>query len=77
MTIHKEIYDAWLAANINKYSSGSVKYYGNYYSIPAQVFKDKKNWSTGNFVYRTGYSSSYQITATKTFGHTIYWRRTS
>ena len=50
---------------------------GNYYSMPAAVFTDPKNWDSGKFVYVTGVKkppSEGQLEATVVAGHTIFWR---
>lgn len=59
------------------YTSGRVKYSGNYFPIPAPVFIDPKNWNNDHFVYITGIKktpSEGQLEATIVAGHTIFWR---
>ena len=51
ITISKNIYDDFLQSQYDKYTSKTVKYNGVVYSLPATVFKDKRNWVTGNFMY--------------------------
>lgn len=74
ITIPKAIYQKYLDGTLQKYPNAKVRYSGTYYAIPASVFNDKKNWTTGDFVYNTGAKSSQTLTATATAGHTIFWR---
>lgn len=74
ITIAKPIYQAYLQGMLKEYPKAKVRYSGVYYNIPASVFTDKKNWTTGNFVYNTGSQVTQTLTATVTAGHTIFWR---
>lgn len=74
ITIPKAIYQKYLEGTLKKYPNAKVRYSGVYYSIPDEVFNNKKNWATGDFVYNTGAKSSQTLTATVTAGHTIFWR---
>jgi hypothetical protein len=44
------------------------------YEIPEAVFKDKNNWKTGDFYYKTGVKTIYGIIATITAGKSIFWK---
>lgn len=74
ITIPKTIYQKYLDGTLKKYPNAKVRYSGTYYAIPAAIFKDKRHWTTGDFVYNTGAKSSQTLTATATAGHTIFWR---
>lgn len=74
ITIAKSIYQSYLQGTLKEYPNSRVRYSGVYYNIPASVFTDKRNWTTGNFVYNTGSPVSQTLTATVTAGHTIFWR---
>lgn len=74
ITIDSSTYQSFLSAQLLKYKGGKVKYYGKYYDIPSMVFKEPKNWASGNFVYDTGYLRRKMILATGTRGRSIFWR---
>lgn len=74
ITIDSSTYQSFLSAQLLKYKGGKVKYYGKYYDIPSMVFKESKNWTSGDFVYDTGYSRRKMIVATGTRGRSIFWR---
>ena len=76
ITISKNIYDDFLQSQYDKYTSKTVKYNGVVYSLPATVFKDKRNWVTGNFMYGLPASSKLpkKLIATGTAGRTIFWK---
>jgi len=74
ITISKAIYDEFLVGSLKEYPKGRVKYSGIFYEIPAKVFKDNTNWTTGNFEYNTGSNVSKSLTAKVTAGHTIFWK---
>ncbi|GIB17625.1 vgrG protein [Vibrio cholerae] len=74
ITIDSSTYKNFLSAQLLKYKGGKVKYYGKYYDIPSMVFKEPKNWASGNFVYDTGYLRRKMILATGTRGRSIFWR---
>lgn len=74
ITIPKSVYDEFLAGSLKEYPKGRVKYSGVFYDIPAKVFNDKRNWTTGNFEYNTGSKVSKSLTAKVTAGHTIFWK---
>lgn len=74
ITISKDIYDEFLAGALKEYPKGRVRYSGIFYDIPAKVFKDRKNWLSGNFEYTTGSKSSKSLSAKVTAGHTIFWK---
>ena len=76
ITIPKTIYDEFLAGSLKEYPKGRVKYNGIFYEIPAKVFKDNKNWRTGDFEYTTGSKVTISLIAKVTAGHTIFWRAT-
>ena len=44
------------------------------YEIPEAIFKDKDNWKTGDFYYKTGVKTIYGIIATITAGKSIFWK---
>jgi RHS repeat-associated protein len=75
ISISGDIYNSYLSATQGKYPKGRVRYYGNYYDIPASVFQDKSNWSNGNFNYKTDYNRTYGIEATGAFGYSIFWKK--
>lgn len=72
--IPKSIFDSFLAGTLKEYPKGKVKYSGTLYDIPATVFKDNKNWISGNFEYVTGVKSKLSLTAKVTAGHTVFWK---
>ena len=76
ITIPKTIYDEFLAGSLKEYPKGRVKYNGIFYEIPAKVFKDNKNWRTGDFEYTTGSKVTISLIAKVTAGHTIFWKAT-
>jgi hypothetical protein len=74
--ISKDIYTDFLNSQLSKYTSGKVKYSGEFYNIPADVFKDKNNWNKeGNFLFNTGEKQSYGLKATGTAGQSIFWKK--
>lgn len=75
--INKVLFDKYVSEQKKTYTSGKVKYSGNYFPIPAPVFIDPKNWNDDHFVYVTGVKkppSEGQLEATIVAGHTIFWR---
>lgn len=52
--------------------TGSIKY-----PMPAQVFEDTTNWSTGNFYYETELKTGNGISATASGGKSIFWKITA
>lgn len=75
--ISKPLFEKYVSEQKKTYTSGKVKYSGNYYPIPAAVFTDPKNWDNEKFVYVTGVKkppSEGQLEATVVAGHTIFWR---
>jgi len=75
ISISSGIYNSFLNSTLSKYSSGRVRYYGKYYSIPSSVFTDKNNWSGGNFFYNTAEKRTYGLEATGTAGRSIFWKK--
>ena len=73
ITIPLNIYNSFLSNVKGKYGN-SVKYYGVSYSIPANVFSDKKNMNEKGFYYETGVSTSKRIEAVGNVGRTIFWK---
>lgn len=79
ISIAGDIYNNFLKSQLSKYTSGTVryKYKGKYvrYNIPANVFKDKSNWTKdGNFFYNTGKNEPYSLKATGAAGRSIFWK---
>lgn len=74
ITIPKTLYQYYLNETLKANPSKRISYKGKPYSIPAEVFLDKKNWATGDFIYETGAKSTQSITATVAAGLTIFWR---
>lgn len=75
--ISRPLFEKYVYEQKKTYISGKVRYNGNYYSMPAAVFTDPKNWDSGKFVYVTGVKkppSEGQLEATVVAGHTIFWR---
>ena len=74
--IHRNIYNDFLDSQLSQYPKGTVKYYGKKYTIPAYVFTDKTNWQRGSFSYSWSNASKslYNLKATGTAGHSIFWR---
>lgn len=75
--ISKPLFEKYVSEQKKTYTSGKVRYNGNYYPIPAAVFTDPKNWDNEKFVYITGVKkppSEGQLEATVVAGHTIFWR---
>ena len=74
--IHRNIYNDFLDSQLSQYPKGTVKYYGKKYTIPASVFTDKTNWQRGSFSYSWSNASKslYNLKATGTAGHSIFWR---
>ena len=77
ITIPRNIYNDFLDSQLSQYPKGTVKYYGKKYTIPASVFTDKTNWQRGSFSYSWSNASKslYNLKATGTAGHSIFWRR--
>lgn len=46
------------------------------YPVPSTIFKDSKNWRTGNFYYETGVKEVNGISGTITAGESIFWKLT-
>ncbi|WP_118973653.1 DUF6443 domain-containing protein [Taibaiella koreensis] len=74
ITIPKSVYDSYKSNNTSRYGS-SVRYYGKSYSIPAAVFGDRNNWSTGSFQYNTGARATQSLQATVNAGGSIFWKK--
>ena len=71
------LFEKYVSEQKKTYTSGKVRYNGNYYPIPAAVFTDPKNWDNEKFFYITGVKkppSEGQLEATVVAGHTIFWR---
>ena len=78
--IPKTIYDNFVSSQLVKYTSGRVKYYGKFYSVPASVFTNQTNWTDPDYFYfssgtvlRT--TSSYRLEATVSAGRSIFWKK--
>jgi len=86
ITIAGPIFVLYLLNNLSRYSSGSVKYYGKSYKLPADVFLDGANWLPnlspffpvpiifiGIFRYQTK-SGNGRLVATGAVGQSIFWK---
>lgn len=74
ISIPKTIYDEYLSGTLKEYPKARVKYSGITYDIPAEVFKNLKNWVNNNFEYNTGSKQTKSLVAKVTAGHTIFWK---
>ena len=76
ITIPQRIYNDFLDSQLSQYPKGTVKYYGEKYTIPASVFTDKANWQNGSFIYSWSNASRSprNLKATGAAGHSIFWR---
>lgn len=61
---------------VNERKKGKKTIYENKlkYEISEAIFKDKDNWKTGDFYYKTGVKTIYGIIATITAGKSISWK---
>ena len=73
--IFKSIYVKYRDTQLEKYTTGRVRYSGRYYTLPSAVFTDTNNWTTGKFNYNTGYNNTYRIEATGSVGESIFWKK--
>lgn len=74
ITIPKVIYEQYLNGTLREYPKGKVRYNGIFYNIPADVFLDKNNWKSGDFIYETGSRVRESLVAKVATGHTIFWK---
>ena len=75
ITISKKIYETYLNNNLAKYKSGRIKYSGQYYSLPAEVFTNQNNWNGNQFNYNTTATrTNSSIEATGAVGMSIFWK---
>lgn len=71
ITISKEIFNNYLNAQLSKYRKGSVKYYGELYLIPDEVFI---NSNLNGFYYKSNSKLNLGIIATGIVGESIFWK---
>jgi RHS repeat-associated protein len=74
ISISSEIFTSFKGAQLAKYTSGKAPYGGVFYSIPAEVFTNPLNWTSGNFFYNTGLNRTRKLEATGTAGNSIFWK---
>ena len=74
ISIDESIFNTYKQANFKRYGN-RVRYNGTYYAIPAEVFRDRRNWSSSGFYFSTQSTNrTTGIVATGSFGRSIFWR---
>lgn len=76
ITIPKNIYDVFLAKQLEKYSQHKVKYGTKIFDLPATVFTAPANRKpNGDFYYLTNArNATRHLVATGTAGRSIFWK---